>query len=122
MSLRTVPLYRIAHARAGDKGNRLSVAVFAYRSEAYPMLVEQVTEAAAAGQFAHRRPTAVTRHLLPGVDGLNFVIDGVLEGGVNRSLCLDRHGKALSYLLLELAVAVPVEVVEMIEFQQRRPK
>ena len=122
MNLHTVPLYRIAHARAGDKGDRLSVAVFAYRTEAYPLLVEQVTEAAVAGQFAHRRPTAVTRHLLPGVDGMNFVIDGALEGGVNRSLCLDRHGKALSYLLLELAIAVPGEVVEMIEFQRRRPK
>ncbi len=122
MNVRSVPLYRIAHARAGDKGNRLSVAVFAYRSETYPLLVEQVTEAAAARQFAHRRPAAVTRHLLPGLDGLNFVIDGVLEGGVNRSLCLDRHGKALSYLLLELAVDVPGELVDMIEFQRRRLK
>jgi hypothetical protein len=119
--LHTVPLYRIAHARAGDKGNRLSVAVFAYRSEAYPLLVAQVTEAAVEEQFAHRRPGTVTRHLLPGVDGLNFVIDGVLEGGVNRSLCLDRHGKALSYLLLELAIAVPGELIDVVEIQRRNP-
>jgi len=122
VSLRTVALHRIAHARAGDKGDRLSIAVFAYRSDAYPLLVEQLTEAVVARQFAHRRPRAVQRHLLPGIDGLNFVLDGVLEGGVNRSLCLDRHGKALSYLLLELAVEVPGELVDVIELQRRRRK
>jgi hypothetical protein len=117
---RTVPLHRLAHARAGDKGNRLSIAVFAYHGEVYPLLVEQLTESAVAAQFAHRRPRAVARYLLPALDGLNFVIDGVLEGGVNRSLCLDRHGKALSYLLLELAVAVPDELFERIDSQRRR--
>jgi hypothetical protein len=32
---------------------------------------------------------------------MNFVIDDVLDGGVNGSLNLDTHGKALAFLLLE---------------------
>jgi hypothetical protein len=110
----TVPLHRLAHARAGDKGNRLNIAVFAYRPEAFPLLTEQVTQAAVAQHFAHRQPHRVTRYLLPNLLALNFVIDGVLEGGVNSSLTIDRHGKALSYLLLELPVAVPHELAHTI--------
>lgn len=118
----TVALHRVAHARAGDKGNRLNVAVFAYRPECYPLLVEQLTEEAVARQFAHRRPSRVTRYLLPRLSAMNFVLDGVLEGGVNSSLCIDRHGKSLSFLLLDLAVAVPRELVEATADNERRLK
>lgn len=118
----SIPLHGIAHARAGDKGDRLSIALFPYHEAFYPVLVEQVTEAAVARQFAHRRPRAVTRYLVPAIHGLNFVLDGALEGGVNRSLCLDRHGKALSYLLLELAIAVPGDLAGLIDVHVRRPQ
>ena len=37
-------LQAIAHARAGDKGNLVNIAVFAYRDEDYATLVERVTE------------------------------------------------------------------------------
>ncbi len=36
----------------------------------------------------------------------NFVLDDVLEGGVNSSLGLDGHGKSLSFLLLGLTVDI----------------
>jgi hypothetical protein len=43
---------------------------------------------------------------------MNFVIDDALEGGVNASLCLDGHGKALSFLLLgDCEVQVPESMV-----------
>jgi hypothetical protein len=116
-----VPLHRIAHARAGDKGNRLNIAVFSYDARVYPLLTEQLTEAAVARQFEHRRPSSVRRYLLPNLCALNFVLDGVLEGGVNSSLVLDRHGKSLSYLLLELTVVVPLELADTLAFHQRRP-
>ena len=38
---------------------------------------------------------------------MNVVLDGVLDGGVNDALNLDSHGKALSFLLLELPLEVP---------------
>ncbi len=38
---------------------------------------------------------------------MNVVLDHVLDGGVNDALNLDSHGKALSFLLLELPLAVP---------------
>jgi hypothetical protein len=108
----TVPLYRLAHSRTGDKGNRSNISVIAWHPALWPLLVEQVTEAAVAAQFAHRRPTRVNRHLLPNLHAMNFVLDGVLDGGVNDALNLDSHGKALSYLLLDLPLCVPPELVQ----------
>ena len=117
-----VALHRIAHARAGDKGNRLNVALFPYRAECFGLLVEQVTEEAVRRQFAHRRPSAVRRYLLPRLCALNFVIDDALEGGVNSSLCIDRHGKSLSYLLLDLTITVPGELADLMAINERRLK
>ncbi len=108
-SLDAVPvdLRRAAHARTGDKGNRSNISVIAWDPAFYALLVEQLTEDAVAAHFAHRRPTAVTRHLLPHLNAMNFVLDGVLDGGVNDALNLDSHGKALSFHLLAMPLAVP---------------
>lgn len=106
----TVPLYRAAHGRTGDKGNRSNIGVIAWHPALYEVIVQQVTEAAVAAQFAHRRPSRVTRHLLPRLHAMNFVLDDVLDGGVNDALNLDSHGKALSFLLLELPLQVPTSL------------
>ena len=103
-----VPLHAIAHGRAGDKGDTSNVSVIAYRAEAWPHLLEQVTEKAVQQAFAHLGVTEVHRYELPNLNALNFVIPGALQGGVNASLGLDRHGKTLSFLLLgEVVVDVP---------------
>lgn len=97
-----VLLHTLAHARTGDKGNRSSISLVAYEPKHWQVLVEQVTQERVAALFADRRPTRVTRYLLPRLHAMNFVIDDILDGGVNGSLNLDSHGKALSGLLLTL--------------------
>jgi hypothetical protein len=57
--------------------------------------------------FAHRAPSRVVRYLLPKIGAMNFVLDDVLDGGVNDSLNLDMHGKALSFHLLTLPLTLP---------------
>ncbi|MDQ2780030.1 MAG: hypothetical protein M3Y32_10790 [Pseudomonadota bacterium] len=106
-----VELHRAAHGRTGDKGDRSNISLIAWHPALWPLLVEQITEAVVAQQFAHRRPTRVVRHLLPRLQAMNFVLDGVLDGGVNDAMNLDSHGKALSYLLLDLKLHVPVALV-----------
>jgi hypothetical protein len=101
------PLYELAHARTGDKGDRSNISVIAYRDEIYPLLEEQLTEAVVARVFADRKPAAVRRYLLPRLGAMNFVLDGVLDGGVNDSLNLDAHGKALAFLLLDVQIDMP---------------
>lgn len=102
--MKTVLLHSIAHARTGDKGNRSSIGLIAYEARHWQLLVDQVTEERVAQLFAYRRPTAVKRYLLPKLHAMNFVLDEVLDGGVNGSLNLDSHGKTLSGLLLSLPI------------------
>lgn len=112
MPMLTVALHRAAHGRTGDKGDRANISVIAWHPQLWPLLVEQVTAEAVAQRFAHRRPTHVERYLLPQLHAMNFVLDGVLDGGVNDSLNLDSHGKALSFLLLDMPLQVPASLAE----------
>jgi hypothetical protein len=102
-----VPLFRAAHGRTGDKGDRSNISVIAWHSELYPLLVEQITPEAVAAQFRYRVSGRVQRFLMPRLGAMNFVLDGVLDGGVNDALNLDAHGKALSFLLLDMPLEVP---------------
>lgn len=106
--MQDILLYQLAHARTGDKGNRSNISLIAYDANNFDLLAAQVTEERVAEHFAHRQPTRVVRYLLPRLGAMNFVLDGVLDGGVNDSLNLDMHGKSLSFHLLTLPVRVPV--------------
>ena len=101
-----VPLHRLVHARSGDKGNRLNIAVVCRNPTFYPVLVKELTAERVAEVFAARRPSAVKRYELPKLFAFNFVLDNVLEGGVNSSLGLDGHGKTLSFLLLATSMRI----------------
>ena len=103
----TIALYRLAHTRTGDKGDRSNISVIAYDERDFAHLLAHVTEDAVRTLFRHRRPAAVTRYVVPSLHAMNFVLDGVLDGGVNDALNLDAHGKALSFLLLQLEIPLP---------------
>lgn len=107
----TVPLHEVAHSRTGDKGNRLNASLIAYDPIAYLYLAAQVTAERVSELFSIRGPVMARRYDLPNLSAFNFVIDDVLEGGVNGSLNLDGHGKTLSFLLLTLNVQVPRSIV-----------
>ena len=101
-----VPLHRLAHARSGDKGNRSNIALICRDRAFYAAIAAQMTAERVAAHFAARRPGKVTRYELPKLAAFNFVLDDVLEGGVNASLGLDGHGKSLSYLLLDIELEI----------------
>jgi hypothetical protein len=101
---RRLPLRAIAHARAGDKGNRSNVAVFAYDSAHYPAIRAQLTPERLKAELGPLLKGPIRRFELDHLAALNFVMDEALEGGVNESLNLDAHGKSWSYLLLGLEI------------------
>ena len=102
-----VMLREIAHARAGDKGNRSNVSVFVYQPEHYDILCEQITPERLKEAFPDLLRGNIRRHELPALGGINLVMDQALEGGVNESLNLDGHGKSWSFLVLGLTVTLP---------------
>ena len=110
--MRRLPLHAIAHGRAGDKGNVSNVSLVAYKPEAYPFLASNVTADKVHELYTHLGASSVTRYDLPLLSALNFVIDDVLDGGVNASRSIDRHGKTLSYILLGRFITdIPIELI-----------
>ena len=103
----TVTLREIAHARAGDKGNRSNVSVFAFDPAHYELLRDQLTAERVKRELGALLAGPVVRYELPSLAGFNFVMDDALEGGVNESLNLDGHGKTWSSLILGLEITLP---------------
>lgn len=110
MSLQHVPLYRLAHSRSGDKGDISNLSLIAWDPGCYDAIAAYVTADRVREWFAYRSPAAVTRYLLPTLHAMNFVLEGVLDGGVNDALNLDAHGKSLSFQLLDMPVPVTAEM------------
>ena len=110
--MRSLPLHAISHGRAGDKGDVSNVSLVAYKPEAYPFLASNVTADKVHELYTHLGASSVTRYDLPLLSALNFVIDDVLDGGVNASRSIDRHGKTLSYILLGRFITdIPIELI-----------
>ena len=114
-----VPLYRLASARSGDKGDRLNIAVVCRRAVFYSVIERQLTAERVAEHFAPRQPGRVVRYELPKLHAFNFVLDDVLEGGVNASLGHDGHGKSLSFFLLTATVAVEPDLLSQLQGPSR---
>lgn len=97
-------LREIAHARTGDKGNILNISLIAFRDEDYPLLAERVTAERVSRLFAPLIIRPVDRYCVPSLGTLNFVLHRPRTESVTRSLALDAHGKALSFVLLNLTL------------------
>lgn len=97
-------LYEIAHGRAGDKGNTLTLAVIPYDKADYKMLCEKVTVDKVKKHLRQIVSGDIVRYELPNISSLLFVCENALLGGVTTSLAIDAHGKTLSYALLEMEV------------------
>jgi hypothetical protein len=100
-----IKLRELAHSRTGDKGDTSNISVIAFRAEDYPRLCQWLTVERVTAHFAELLDPSgppLRRYELPSVHALNFVLPGILRGGVTRSLALDAHGKALGAALLDL--------------------
>lgn len=95
-------LYDVAHARAGDKGDRSNIVIAPFRDDHYEFLVETVTVERVADHFDGLVEGDVERYPVPGTNCINVVLHQALDGGVASSLRLDRYGKSLSRHLLML--------------------
>ena len=97
-------LWRIAHARSGDKGTISNISLIAFRPADYPRLAQHVTAARVRERFGELVTGEVRRYELPSIGALNFVLYGIADGGVTRTLALDAHGKSLSSALLDMDI------------------
>lgn len=102
-----VPLYRLAVARSGDKGDHANIGVIARRPEYLPALRAALTEDAVAERFSHTLKGKVERFDLPGSHAMNFLLRHALDGGGVASLHLDAQAKTYAQVLLDMEIPVP---------------
>jgi hypothetical protein len=97
-------LYDIAHSRAGDKGNTLTLSLIPYQEADFELLCSTVTAEKVKQHLKDIVTGNIVRYELPNIAALLFVCEQALMGGVTTSLAIDTHGKTLSYALLEMEI------------------
>lgn len=122
-----IPLYDVAHGRAGDKGNDLNFSIIPHyppdiqrlKMILTPKWVKEVLSpllnpsSFPNSNDIERRDKWADEHVkveiyeVRGIHSLNVVVRNILDGGVNRSRRIDRHGKTISDVVLCQQVVLP---------------
>ncbi|MFF8355230.1 acyclic terpene utilization AtuA family protein [Streptomyces chartreusis] len=101
------PLGLVAGARSGDKGRNANVGVWVRSDDAWRWLVHELT----VDRFRQLIPESgrlkVTRHPLPHLRALNFVVEGILGEGVAAQHRFDPQAKALGEWLRSRHLDIP---------------
>lgn len=97
-------LYELAHGRAGDKGNTLTLSLIPFEEKDYDLLVREATVEKVKEHLKEIVQGEIVRYEMPNISALQFVCHQALAGGVTTSLVMDTHGKTLSYALLEMEI------------------
>lgn len=109
-----VQLWRIAHARSGDKADRADIGLFAYDAETYSVLKREVTRERLAAHFAALATGAVELWPLDNILALKIVLNGALQGGAARSLRMDNLGKSVAARLLRMEIEAPQDLPRLV--------
>jgi hypothetical protein len=104
---RRVPLGRIAAARSGDKGGSANVGVWVRTEEQWRWLANTLTVELLKQLLPETADLPVTRHLLPNLRAVNFVIDDILGQGVAYQARFDPQAKGLGEWLRGRHVDIP---------------
>ena len=104
---RRVPLGRIAGARSGDKGGSANIGVWVRTDDQWRWLANTLTVELVKELLPETAELDVTRHVLPNLRAVNFVIDGILGQGVAYQARFDPQAKGLGEWLRSRHVDIP---------------
>ncbi|MEN8649289.1 acyclic terpene utilization AtuA family protein [Streptomyces sp. 21So2-11] len=104
---RRAPLGLVAGARSGDKGGDANVGVWARSEEAWRWLAHELTVERFGELLPEAGELAVTRHVLPNLWALNFVVEGLLGEGVAAQARFDPQAKGVGEWLRSRHVEIP---------------
>jgi hypothetical protein len=101
------PLGLIAGARSGDKGGAANVGLWVRTEDHWRWLAHTLTVEKLRELLPETADLPVTRHLLPNLWAVNFVIDGILGQGVAYQARFDPQAKGLGEWLRSRLVDLP---------------
>jgi hypothetical protein len=106
---RSAPLGLMAGARSGDKGGSANVGLWVRTEVQWRWLAHALTVDKLRELLPEAADLPVTRHLLPNLRAVNFVIDGILGEGVAYQARFDPQAKGLGEWLRSRHVDIPEE-------------
>jgi hypothetical protein len=104
---RRAPLGLVAGARSGDKGGNANVGVWARTDDGWRWLAHTLTVERLRELLPETAELHVTRHALPHLRALNFVVEGILGEGVAAQHRFDPQAKALGEWLRSRHLEIP---------------
>ena len=119
MAQQSIPLYRVAITRSGDKGDVSNIGVIAFSSDLYRVLKKKLTPLVVKNHFKDMVLGDVTIYPMDNIDALQVVMQSALGGGATKTLRFDQTGKSMSVLMQSLEI--PFEAGEMVLIPNRPP-
>jgi hypothetical protein len=104
---RRAPLGLLAGARSGDKGGSANVGLWVRTDEQWRWLAHTLTVDKLKDLLPETAECGVTRHLLPNLRAVNFVIEGILGQGVAYQARFDPQAKGLGEWLRSRYIDLP---------------
>ncbi|MFE3853835.1 acyclic terpene utilization AtuA family protein [Streptomyces griseorubiginosus] len=101
------PLGLVAGARSGDKGGNANIGVWVRTDEAWRWLAHTLIVDRLRELLPETAELTVTRHDLPHLRALNFVVEGILGEGVAAQHRFDPQAKALGEWLRSRHLDIP---------------
>ncbi|WP_449353574.1 acyclic terpene utilization AtuA family protein [Streptomyces shaanxiensis] len=101
------PLGLVAGARSGDKGGNANIGVWVRTDEAWRWLAHTLTVDRLRELLPETAELTVTRHDLPHLRALNFVVEGILGEGVAAQHRFDPQAKAIGEWLRSRHLDIP---------------
>ncbi len=108
---RRVPLGTIALARSGDKGGDANIGVWVRTDDQWRWLVHTLTVEKLRELLPETAELTVTRHVLPNLRAVNFIISGLLGKGVAYQARFDPQAKGLGEWLRSRHIDMPTELL-----------
>ena len=104
---RRLPLGTVAGARSGDKGGAANIGVWVRTDAQWRWLANTLTVELVRDLLPETEDLPITRHLLPSIRAVNFVIEGILGRGVAYQARFDPQAKGLGEWLRSRYVDIP---------------
>ncbi|WP_425264424.1 AtuA-related protein, partial [Streptomyces atriruber] len=104
---RRAPLGLVAGARSGDKGGDANVGVWVRSDDAWRWLAHELTVERLRELLPEAADLRVSRHDLPNLRALNFVVEGLLGEGVAAQARFDPQAKGLGEWLRARHLDIP---------------
>ncbi|WP_068271076.1 acyclic terpene utilization AtuA family protein [Aldersonia kunmingensis] len=108
---RRVPLGTVAAARSGDKGGNANIGVWVRTDAQWRWLVHALTVDEVRRMLPEAESLPITRHVLPNLRAVNFVIESILGPGVAYQARFDPQAKGLGEWLRSRHIDIPEELL-----------